>query len=249
MKVFKEKKGLKISDLTRITGIPKSTIHYYVSMGLLPAPVKTSHNMAYYDEKCVEMINLIKELQSRKFIPLEHIKHLLNHFTGDNVPAQLLINTHKLIFDFKSPNEKYLTLPQYLKKTGLSEQNVTRALECNMLIPSGTEKTPFDSDDVRTGILLKRLLDIGINLEDLVYYPQMISGIVDKDIDLHDKVTDIFAKLDNVKFFNVTEMMIEAAGSAREYFFKRIFQKKLLEHMNDKNEKNCINRMGRRNDE
>lgn len=228
-----ETKGLKISDLSKITGVPKSTIHYYVKMGLLPSPIKTSQNMAYYDEKCIEQVSLIKELQERKFIPLEHIKHLLWHVINGGVPAKLLVNTHKMIFDFKSPREKFLSLQQYIKKTGLTEEEVSKARSFRLLLPSGPEKTPFDSDDVRTGIIQKKLIDAGISLEDLFYYPKMVDEIVKKDIELHEKVTASFEKTDQVKFFNVTEMMLESAGIVREYFFKRLFQINMVKHFND----------------
>ena len=40
---------MKISKLSEITGVARDAIHFYVREGLLPAPVKTKKNMAYYD--------------------------------------------------------------------------------------------------------------------------------------------------------------------------------------------------------
>jgi DNA-binding transcriptional MerR regulator len=238
----KEVKGIKISDLAKITGVPKSTIHYYVKMGLLPSPLKTSQNMAYYDEKCAEQVCLIKELQERKFIPLEHIKHLLWHVINGKVPAKLLVNTHKMIFDFKSPHEKFLTLQQFIKKTGLSEDSVAKAKSLRLLLPAGPVRTPFDSDDVRAGDILKKLIDVGMKLDELAYYPKMINEVVIKDLELHEKVTAALEKEDQVKFFNVTEMMLESAGIAREYFFKRLFQINMVKHIDAEiDEKKIIN--------
>ena len=39
-------KGLRMKQLMEATGLPKSTLLYYVEQGLLPPPVKTSPNMA-----------------------------------------------------------------------------------------------------------------------------------------------------------------------------------------------------------
>ena len=235
-------KGLKISDLSRITGVPNSTIHYYVKMGLLPSPLKTSLNMAYYDEKCIEQVNLIKELQNRKFIPLEHIKHLLWHVMYENVPASLLINTHNLIFDFKKPGEKFYTLEQFLKKTGLAEEEVLKAVSLKLLLPAGEKKAPYDAEDIRAGQTLKKLTEIGVSLEELSYYPRMINEIVLMDLKLHDRVTGQLAQQDPAGFFKVTEEMLESAALAREYFFKRLFQLTMLDHINHEidEKKTCI---------
>jgi DNA-binding transcriptional MerR regulator len=233
-------KGLKISDLSRITGVPNSTIHYYVKMGLLPLPLKTCLNMAYYDEKCIEQINLIKELQNRKFIPLEHIKHLLWHVMHENVPARLLINTHNLIFDFKKPGERFYTLAQFLKKTGLTEEEVVKAVSLRLLLPAGEEKAPYDAEDVRAGQTLRKLTEIGVRLEELSYYPRMINEIVLMDLKLHDRVTAQLAQHDPTGFFKVTEEMLESAALAREYFFKRLFQLTMLDHINHEMDENKI---------
>ena len=71
------KKLLKMGDLVRCTGVQKETIHFYIHKGLLPRPLKTGKNMAYYDESYIERIRLIKELQRKQFLPLNVIKELL----------------------------------------------------------------------------------------------------------------------------------------------------------------------------
>jgi predicted DNA-binding transcriptional regulator AlpA len=38
--------GLRMRELVAATGVAKSTILHYLNEGLLPAPVKTSRNMA-----------------------------------------------------------------------------------------------------------------------------------------------------------------------------------------------------------
>lgn len=48
------KPGLRMKELMEATGLPKSTILFYLEQGLLPKPVKTSRNMAYYPPECME---------------------------------------------------------------------------------------------------------------------------------------------------------------------------------------------------
>ena len=70
-------KLLRIGELSRRTGISTSAINYYVREGLLPPPLKTAPNMAYYDPGYVDMVNSIKVLQREKGLSLNDIKDLL----------------------------------------------------------------------------------------------------------------------------------------------------------------------------
>ncbi len=68
---------MKVSQVARATGVSTSAINYYVRIGLLPPPVKTHRNMAYYDPSYVQMINYIRRLQLQKHLPLEKIKEVM----------------------------------------------------------------------------------------------------------------------------------------------------------------------------
>ena len=68
---------LKVSQISRATGVSTSAINYYVRIGLLPSPLKTHKNMAYYDPSYIQMINYIKRLQLQRHLPLERIKEIM----------------------------------------------------------------------------------------------------------------------------------------------------------------------------
>jgi len=69
---------LKMSQLAERSGVSAGTIKHYLREGLLPEPVKTSRNMAYYPPDFVERIRLIKRLQEERFMPLRLIKRVLD---------------------------------------------------------------------------------------------------------------------------------------------------------------------------
>jgi len=75
-------KLMKMAELVRRTGVEKQAIHFYINKGLLPRPLKTKKNMAYYDESYVERIKLIKGLQLKRFLPLDIIKEVINRTDG-----------------------------------------------------------------------------------------------------------------------------------------------------------------------
>jgi DNA-binding transcriptional MerR regulator len=69
---------LKMRELAEASGVSAGTIKHYLREGLLPEPVKTSRNMAYYPPDFVDRIRLIKQLQEERFMPLKLIKGMLD---------------------------------------------------------------------------------------------------------------------------------------------------------------------------
>ena len=68
---------LRISELAERADVPVATVRHYLREGLLPEPVKTSKNMAYYPPEFVDRIRLIKRLQEERFMPLRVIRDVV----------------------------------------------------------------------------------------------------------------------------------------------------------------------------
>jgi DNA-binding transcriptional MerR regulator len=73
---------LKISELAERAEVPVATVRHYLREGLLPEPVKTSKNMAYYPPEFADRIRLIKQLQEERFMPLRVIREVLAERTS-----------------------------------------------------------------------------------------------------------------------------------------------------------------------
>nr|MBA3359144.1 MerR family transcriptional regulator [Thermoleophilaceae bacterium] len=69
---------LRMRELAQQSGVSAGTIKHYLREGLLPDPVRTSRNMAWYPPEFVERIRLIKQLQEERFMPLRAIKTVLD---------------------------------------------------------------------------------------------------------------------------------------------------------------------------
>src|SRR5712671_6017859 len=74
----KNEEMMRMGELARASGVSAATIKHYLREGLLPEPVKTSRNMAYYPADFVDRIKLIKQLQEERFMPLKVIKGMLD---------------------------------------------------------------------------------------------------------------------------------------------------------------------------
>jgi AcrR family transcriptional regulator len=72
--IMDEQKYLKISELSRQSGVPKSTIHYYLREGLLHPPVKTGRTMAYYDSSHLDRLAAISRLRQDLRMPIAFLK-------------------------------------------------------------------------------------------------------------------------------------------------------------------------------
>ena len=68
---------LKMAELAERSGVSAGTIKHYLREGLLPEPMRTSRNMAYYPPDFVERIRLIKRLQEERFMPLKRIRDVM----------------------------------------------------------------------------------------------------------------------------------------------------------------------------
>ncbi len=69
--------SLTISELERRTGVPRSTIYFYVREGLLPTAQKAAASRAIYTDLHVALLAEIKELQGEG-VPLVDIKRELS---------------------------------------------------------------------------------------------------------------------------------------------------------------------------
>jgi DNA-binding transcriptional MerR regulator len=81
---------LKMKALEGATGVGRETIRFYIRAGLLPEPKRPGRNVAWYDEAFVERIRLIKELQQKRFLPLQVIKAIVG---GDARPPRNEVQT------------------------------------------------------------------------------------------------------------------------------------------------------------
>jgi AcrR family transcriptional regulator len=69
--------NLTISELSRLTGIPASTIRFYLREGLISFPIKKGKTRAYYNDEHVKELKKLKQLRSKEKLSIEEIKR--NH--------------------------------------------------------------------------------------------------------------------------------------------------------------------------
>jgi DNA-binding transcriptional MerR regulator len=68
---------MRISELSRESGVPVPTIKYYLREGLLPAGTPTSATSASYDERHVDRLNLIRALVDVGRLPIARVREVV----------------------------------------------------------------------------------------------------------------------------------------------------------------------------
>lgn len=68
---------MRISELSRVTGVPVPTIKYYIREGLLPRGERTAANQARYGDTHVERLRLIRALREVADLPMSVIAEVV----------------------------------------------------------------------------------------------------------------------------------------------------------------------------
>jgi DNA-binding transcriptional MerR regulator len=138
---------LKISELADRAEVPVATVRHYLREGLLPEPVKTSRNMAYYPPEFAERIRLIKQLQEERFMPLRVIRELLDASDGDLDRLSALARTGDvLVSRALAPERERTPETEILERYEIPERALRRLSELGVLTP---DEGGYPTNDVR----------------------------------------------------------------------------------------------------
>ena len=218
---------IKIGEIAKRSGVPPSTIRYYVRQGLLPEPNKVNKSMAYYDERCVERIQAIRHLQETKYFPLSVIRNILR-----KMDEGLSLEEAEAIEDavFGASRDVVAAMAdrnEFLRQTGLAEEQVQLAQKIGLLMPYFQEKGKelYDQDDVRFGRdVLKRIMDFGQDIRELDFYVQLGKEIIEREIGLRKRAVSGKSTKENIR---ITTEISRIAEFMRAYVLKRLFQRKV----------------------
>ena len=222
------KKLLRISEVSRATGVSLPTIHYYVREGLVSPAVKTARNMAYYSPGCVEDILLIKELQTKKYLPLSVIKVLLEA-KQQGQDTQHIIEMRSLFEDVFHPvtsgEPESLEFQELVNASGLSATTIKELELLGLLMPDGTgEGKHYDDIDLCIARIAGELLEYGITLSDLGIYRNYVNTIRDEFNTIHSRMHQI-PNHDRIPL----SRMINTIGNLKECLSRKVWRQTALE--------------------
>jgi DNA-binding transcriptional MerR regulator len=174
---------LKMKELAEASGVSAGTIKHYLREGLLPDPVKTSRNMAYYPPEFVERIRLIKQLQEERFMPLRHIKAVLDE---DPRRARALVELEDRILERALQGERErVPAAELRRRCDVPQEVLDRLAELGVLTPSSRGYGQQDVEIVeaisrfRAGGYDER---IGFTVYDTLRYKSALEELVKEEV-------------------------------------------------------------------
>src|SRR5207248_679559 len=175
---------LKMKELAEASGVSAGTIKHYLREGLLPEPVKTSRNMAYYGPEFVDRIKLIKRLQEERFMPLRVIRQVIDK---DPERVRALIELEDRILDRAIAAREGARISRAeVRRTYEIPANVLERLEqLELLHPNARG---YDEDDVGIIASISRFRAggydeaIGFTVYDAIRYRETLQPLVDEEV-------------------------------------------------------------------
>jgi DNA-binding transcriptional MerR regulator len=174
---------LKMKELAEASGVSAGTIKHYLREGLLPEPVKTSRNMAYYPPEFVERIRLIKQLQEERFMPLKVIKSMLD---DDPERARALVELEDRILERAlAGDQARVSAAELRRRYEVPQEVLDRLGELEVLSPSSRGYGQRDVEIVeaisrfRAGGYDER---IGFTVYDTLRYKRALEELVKEEV-------------------------------------------------------------------
>ena len=177
---------LKISELSDRSGVPVATIRHYLREGLLPEPVKTSRNMAYYPPEFVERIKLIKQLQEERFMPLRVIRELLQREDADPERLRAVVELESRILDRALGDEREREpVREIAERYDVPKEVLDRLTELGVLTP---DRKGYSPSDVRIIEAISRFRaggydeSLGFTVYDTLRYKDALEPLVAEEV-------------------------------------------------------------------
>jgi DNA-binding transcriptional MerR regulator len=219
--------GLKIGEIAKRSGVPVSTIRYYVKEGLLPSPEKVNKKMAYYDEVCIKKLEAIQHLQEKKYYPLAVIKNILRR-TDDGFTLEDAEAVEDAVFAPMADVEmKLVDRAEFLRLTGLKPEQLDEVERIGLLMPYLREKKKslYNQEDVNIGReAIQQVYRFGINPKDFEFYVRLAQEITDHEMEFRKKIIHGMSPKGNAE---ITTNLTRAANLFRGYILRRLFQQKI----------------------
>jgi DNA-binding transcriptional MerR regulator len=173
-----------MSELAEQSGVSAGTIKHYLREGLLPEPVRTSRNMAYYPPEFVERIRLIKRLQEDRFMPLRLIKGVMDE---DPERAHALIELEDRIIERAAAAQEQgrVSRAEIRRRYEVPDNVLERLQHLQILSPNSRG---YDADEVKIIEAISRFRAggyderIGFTVYDAVRYREALQPLVKEEV-------------------------------------------------------------------
>lgn len=206
----------KISEVVAKTGVPKSTILYYIKEGLLPEAKKLKPNVHHYSDEHVERLRYIRYMQEQIGSTNEQIKAALGNanrsLSSSLTMIEPLMNTLSRI-----PSEaEHYTKTAFIDAFGLDTELVERLLDNGILIPTAPDD--FTHKDAAIVKLAAMYEAVGVAPDLLKTYAEHAASLAAVERQMQQALCS--ARTDE-NFSTLWKILFETLFTAKPYLFDR----------------------------
>jgi DNA-binding transcriptional MerR regulator len=176
---------LRMRELSARSGVSAGTIKHYLREGLLPEPVRTSRNMAYYPPDFVDRIRVIKQLQEERFMPLKAIKRVMEE---DPERTRALVELEDRVIERAAAGEESrVSAAELRRRYEIPKEVLDRLAELEVVTPTKRGYSPTDVKIVeaiarfRAGGYDER---IGFTVYDTLRYRRALEELVKEEVEV-----------------------------------------------------------------
>jgi len=217
---LKEKGYLPIREVSRLAGVEKSLIHFYLNQKLIPKPIKVSKQMAYYHRDVVDRIKLIKQLQKR-YLPIKEIKRIIKTTRNiEDIKKTLIKIDSQIIEEYYNERKE--------KETVKLDEKTIRELEKLKIIDK--KNSLFRNEIIE---IISKLRDIGLNEKNgfsvkfLKNYMDICRKLI--EIEFREFNSKIIGNLEPEDVIKIAKISIDEVSELIKILHKKLLLEKLKE--------------------
>jgi DNA-binding transcriptional MerR regulator len=176
---------LKMSELAERSGVSAGTIKHYLREGLLPEPVRTSRNMAWYAPEYVDRVRLIKRLQEQRFMPLKAIRRVLEEEDPERLAALVEVEDRILERAVSASETDRVSRAEVRRRYDVPDVVLQRLAELEVLTPSNRG---YDAYDVQIIEAIARFRaggydeKLGFTVYETLRYREALAPLVEEEV-------------------------------------------------------------------
>lgn len=209
-----------MAELERRSGVPRTTIHYYLRNGLLPPAKKTAHNAAVYDQRHLQLVKAVGRLREGPAgpLPLPLMRRVLQLVAEGVEPDVAVALERAVLGSAPVSTEGSFTVGEAAREAGVEESWVRRLLELKLLVlVPGTDR--LDGMDVELIRVLRSMVsEAGLVLEDAADVSRRIRQLSEREMEMRNKSA---RNADAERTAEISLRLQEGVNVLHSYFFYR----------------------------
>ncbi len=219
---------MRMQDLVRETGIPRTAIHHYQREGLLPPATKTAPNAALYGPEHVERLRIIRALRGDELgpMPMRTVRRVLEMVDGGIEPELAATLCSLPVGLSEEPGKKARggqgSLSDVARRAGLSHSAARQLQDAGLLVgrPGPGDSRAYDAADVTAARVLADILSSeAIEIEDLDPIGELVGELVRYERVLTTLAT---ARLETGEAAERRRSMFRGLHALHTYLFSRL---------------------------